>query len=582
MADGAVSAYALRKGDPDGLWPVPEWLQAFEGQDEYAWAIKGWRDAAKVEGTWFDSALADAIVADWPRWARLTTDRFAGVPFKLLPWQELIVRLLVGWQVPVEVKDPYTHEDTIEHVRLFRKLLLWIPRKNGKTEFLAALGLLFFTMDGLVGGEGYVFARNEDQAKKPFGAMISMAASSPDLQTDFLGYKRSLYSKELRASIVLLTGAEDGKHGKNASVILGDEMHEWKSRTIENTLRQSTGARLQPIELYASTAGRKSNLTGMGLWMESLAISEGRVFDPTTLVVMFAAPQEADYRDESAWRAANPSLGLSPTLAYLRREAANCADNPRAEMEFRCYHLNQWIDGEVRWLPAKKWTACAEDQAAWLRFPELFRNRKCFGAFDVSATQDITALVWVFPPTEDDPKWRCISRFWVPEETLAARILKDNSAGYDNFVRSGALETTPGDCVDQNYVAKAIKEGLTAFDVQKIGFDPWNATKLVTDLQADGVEAEKFVEMRQGTQTLGEPSKAFERLIFAGEFDHGGQPVLKWMAGHVVVKFDENLNFKPSKGKSADKIDGIVACVMAVGLALAPEEQEPETEIHVL
>lgn len=575
MADSAsVSAFALRKGDPDGIWPIPEWMQPFEALEEYAWVVNAWRCAAKVEGSWFDHRLADHIIEDWPRWARLTTDRFAGVPFKLLPWQEVIVRLLVGWQAPVEVKDPYTHLDTIEHVRLFRRLMLWVPRKNGKTEFLAALGLLFFTMDGLVGGEGYVFARNEDQAKKPFGAMLSMAKSSPDLQTDFIPYKRSIYSKSLAGSIMLQTGAADGKHGKNASLILGDEMHEWKTREIENTLRQSTGARLQPIELYASTTGKKSNATGMELWNESLAILEGRIFDPTTLVVIFAAPQDADYLDEAAWRKANPSLGLSPTISYLRREAAKCAGNPRAEMAFRCYHLNQWIDGEVKWLPVKKWNACAEDEKAWKTYPERFRGRKCFGAFDVSSTRDITALVWVFPPTEDDPKWRCISQFWVPEDTVDERS-KQDKVEYRDFVANGALRTTPGDYVDQDYVGQAILEGIAEFDVQLIGFDPWNARKLYTDLvKNEGLAPELFVEMRQGTPTLGEPSKAFERLVFAGMFDHGGQPVLKWMAGHVVVSFDTNLNFKPAKDKSADKIDGIVAAVMAVGLAMAANDND--------
>ena len=579
MADDAaqVSAFALRAGDPDGLWPLPEWLAQVADDEIYGWAVHAWRTAAKVDGSWFDFRLADAVVAEWPTWARLTSDRFAGVPFVLLPWQEMIIRLIVGWQMPVETLDPLTHKPAIEHVRLFRRLLLWVPRKNGKTEFLAALGLLFFVLDGLVDGEGYVFARDEEQARLPFKKMKLMASMAPGLQTDLIGYGRSIYSKSLRASILLLSGSDEGKHGKGPSVIVGDEMHEWRSLEVMNTLRQGTAGRLQPIELYGSTTGRKTNKPGMEMWNESKAILEGRIFDPTTLVVIFAAPPEADYRDEAAWRRSNPSLGLSPTLNYLRLEAAKCKDNPRAEAAFRCYHLNQWIAGEVRWIPIRKWDACCEDPEGWKSYPARLRGRACFGAADISSTQDITCLKWIFPPTDDDPKWRCISRYWVPEESVERRV-KNDQVEYDRWVAMGALETTPGDYVDQNYVYEAILDGMAEYDVQGIGFDPWNARKLIGDLQTKGgLDPAMLIEMRQGIQTLGEPAKHFERLVFAGEFDHGGHPVSRWMAGNVVVRFDENLNYAPAKKRSAEKIDGIVADVMGVGLATQGVEGMIET-----
>ena len=172
----------------------------------------------------------------------------------------------------------------------------------------------------------------------------------------------------------------------------------------------------------------------------------------------------------------------------------------------------------------------------------------------------------MFPPDGDDPLWRVFPRFWVPELT-AERRSRDERVSYDEWIKAKAMEVTPGDFVDQNYLAAGIRDGLDMFDVKGIGFDPWNARKLVSDLERDGVDIELFTEMRQGIQTLGEPSKAFERLVYEGVFDHGGQPVLRWMAGNAVVRFDENLNFAPAKKKSGEKIDGIVSCVMAVGLA---------------
>lgn len=552
-------------------YPLPPWLAAVESDPTYDWALIAWRRSAGVADAWFDYAKADAAVAMWPKVFRLTEDRFAGKPFRLNTWQEIIVRLIVGWKVPVEVLDETTGKPRIEHVRLIQELRLWVPRKNGKSEFLSALSLLFFALEGPVAGQGFVFARDEKQAKIVFDKMKTMIAFSPSLAKRVTPFKKSIWVPQIRAAFELLSGKAEGKHGRSPTVITGDEMHEWESLELKTTLRQGTGARLQPIGLYASTAGLKDKVVGFGQWEESRAILDGRIEDPTTLVVIFAAAPEDDWQDEAAWRRANPSLGLSPTLAFLRREASLAKDNPRAEAHFRRYHLNQWVDSLVRWLNIKRWDACGS--TGWQGFPEEMRGRRCFLAFDVSSTQDVTALVALFPPENEGEGWRLICRFWVPADTLTNRVREDR-VPYDRFVAAGALETTDGDYVDQNAVQQAIEEALEMFEVERIGFDPWNARKLVTDLQRDGADPDLFVEMRQGIPTLGEPTKQFERLVYSGQLDHGGNPVLRWMAGNVVVRFDENMNFAPAKKKSGEKIDGIVAAVMAIGLAFAGEIED--------
>jgi phage terminase large subunit-like protein len=370
-------------------------------------------------------------------------------------------------------------------------------------------------------------------------------------------------------------------------VITGDEMHEWETAELADTLRQGTGARLQPIELYASTAGLKTNPTGWALWEESNAILDGRIDDPTTLVVIFAVDQEADWQDESIWPLANPSLGISPTMQFLRREAALAKDSPRAEQHFRCYHLNQWIDAVTRWLSLKKWDACPADKNGWRsyvvqegeNFGDKMRaaglaGRRCYGAIDISSTDDITALVWAFPPDENNPKWILVVRFWVPEDNIMKRV-KNDRVSYDKWQKICALTATPGDYVDQDYVLQAVLDGLEVFDVAAIGYDPWNATKLYTDLVKAGMSEEMFVKMRQGHQTLGEPTKFFEKLVAFGQLDHGGHPVMRWMAGNAAVRFDENLNFVPTKKRSAEKIDGIVAAIMACGLAISDQVEGP-------
>lgn len=563
-----LAANLTEAAPPPAPAPAPDWIEDAAARG-WSWARIAWDRAATQPGAWFDAAKADAVVAAWPRWFKLTNDRFYDKPFHLNAWQQIIVRLIVGWKIPEIELDSATGGSREIYIRLFRQLRLWIARKGGKTEFLAALALLFFVFEKVPGAEGYVFAKDEDQARVPFKKMAVMVGLNPELSGRAEVYKKSIYVPEIDGSIHLLSGAPSGKHGKGPTVVLGDEMHEWTSTEVADTLRQGMGARLQPIELFASTAGLKTNPTGMQLWDESVQILDGRIEKPSTLVVIFAADPDDDPFDEATWAKANPSLGLTPTLRFMREEAALAKGNPRKEAHFRCYHLNQWVDAEVRWLPMAKWDACSPDRSAWTRFADEMRGRECVGALDVSATQDLTALVWLFDG--DNGRKILIPRFWCPEDRLKERA-KTSRLPWERWREIGAIETTPGDFVDQGFVQKAIEEGLSRYSVRLIGRDPWNTAKLVSDMQKDGADSGLFVDMRQGTATLGEPSKEFERLVFAGRLDHGGHPVLRWMAGHCVIRFDENLNFVPAKKRSADKIDGIVASVMAVGLATAPDQ----------
>lgn len=549
----------------------------------WEWPRIAWERASRVPGAWFDHAKADWAVAEWPKIFRLTEDRFAGQPFRLSLWQEITVRLLVGWKVPVQVLYPVTQQSREEHVRLFRRLMLWVPRKNGKSEFLAALALLFFAVEGLVGGQGFVFARDEKQAKIVLDKMKAIIAQEPALTAAVATFGKSLYIPQLRSGFAVLSGKAEGKHGRSPTVVVGDEMHEWPSTELATTLRQGMGARLQPIELYASTAGLKSAPVGYELFDESRKILSGPldnpgtnndngagIYDPSTLVVMFAAGEDDDWQSEEVWRKANPNLGLSPTIDFLRREAALAKNNPRAESHFRRYHLNQWVESVTKWLPVKKWDACAQNPDAWRTRWEALRGRRCHLGFDVSSTQDITALVAWFPPSNPDEKTLLAARFWVPAENIDIRSARDR-VSYDRWLKIGAIESTPGDYVDQSYLQAAIGEALECFRVETIGFDPWNAAKLVADLQNEGADPALFVKVRQGIPSLGEATKDFEKSVFAGSLDHGGHPVLRWMAQNALVRFDRNMNFAPDKERSREKIDGVVAAIIANATRISAE-----------
>jgi phage terminase large subunit-like protein len=496
--------------------------------------------------------LADKVITLWPTLFFHTEGRWAGKPFILSLWQDIIVRLLVGWR-------------NAEGFRHFRRMLLWVARKNGKSEFMAALALLFFVGDGEIGGQAFNFARNEKRAAVIFKKAKAMIAMSQPLRDAMKATKRTIYHAELSALWELLAGNAEGKHGLSASVIVGDEAHECPDDTMYTTLHQSTAARDQPIELIGSTAGHKNRGWGWSLWEECRAILEGRLQQPDTLVVIFAAEAAAKLDDEIAWRDANPNLGISPKIEYLRAECAKALENPRLENDFRRYHLNQWTDQVTRWIPLAKWDACAPDHDAWRNMRAALLGRACYTGLDLSSVKDVTALVHLFPPADDEQAWQALFRFFVPAESAAERSRADR-VDYDRWVQIGAMEATPGDVVDQDFVKTAILEDAKSFQIMQLGFDPWNATKLSLELQDEGVPV---VAMRQGIQTLGEPSKEFERLVYAAALDHGGHPVMRWMVGNVAVRTDSNGNFKPDKAKSSEKIDGLIATIEALGLAIA-------------
>jgi phage terminase large subunit-like protein len=363
-------------------------------------------------------------------------------------------------------------------------LRLWIPRKNGKTEFLAALGKLFFVHERVHGAQGFAFGKDEKQGAILFDKMKAMIAYDSPAAKAVQRFKKSVYIPEIRATFELLTGKPEGKHGRSPTVIVGDEMHEWLSRTLSDTLRQGTGTRLQPIELYGSSAGLKTNAVGVELYEESQAILDGRADDPSTLVVIFAADPDDDPYDEATWSKANPNLGVSPTLRFLRGEAALARGNPRKEAQFRCYHLGQWIDAEVRWLPLRQWDACAPDKNAWRTRAAALRGRKCKGAIDVSSTQDITWRTLRFVD-EETGRVLLLCRGWIPEDSLAARE-KNGREPWRKWIESGALDVTPGNAVDQDYVLKDMTECMEKFQVEQWGFDPWNARKLIGDMTKAG------------------------------------------------------------------------------------------------
>ena len=525
---------------------------------------------------WFDETAADAAAAFFPRYLRLTTGEWAGRPFELEGWQEQdIIRPLFGWKR----KDG---------TRRYRRCYVWIPRKNGKTELAAGVALLALLADGEMGAQVFSIAADEKQAKIVFDKATAMVGWSAELSKHLTPFKTSIWCADLGASFKPLSGNARGKHGLNMSGLVGDEIHEWRDGDLYTFVHQSSAARRQPLEFLISTAGTREGY-GWEAWDECVKLLAGEIEDPETLVVIYAADPEADWTNPDTWAAANPNLGVSVKLDYLEAECRAAKESPRKENDFKRYHLNIWTEQAVRWLALDAWDVCGhpvETQAPtvlaggvrrvpvndrWKSFEEQLQGRRCFGGLDLSSTTDLTAWVMMFPPEERDGIWTMLTRAFVPEARVAERVRRDR-APYDQWVKSGALITTPGNVVDYEWVKDQIYRDAEMFGIEAVGIDRFLATQIALQLGEQGVNAQ-FIG--QGFLSMSAPAKELERLVIDGKLDHGGHPAARWCAGNVAIATDPAGNIKPAKDKSTERIDIIAAAINALGMALGEFVEGP-------
>jgi len=522
-------------------------------------------------GAWFDHKAADAAVAFFPTYLRHTEAEWYNRPFVLTPWQTELVRQIFGWK-------------RADKTRLIRQVYLEVPRKNGKTEFAAGLSLLVLVADSEFGGQGYSMAVNKDQASIVFKKAGVMAALSPALSKVLEVYTTSIYCPELISSFQPLSKAAGSKHGFSPNFAIADELHEWPSGDLHDVVHKGTAARRQPLEILITTAGSPGIGYGWELHEYAEQVLAGAIIDPTFLARIFAADPADDWTSPATWAKANPNLGISVKPDYLASEVAKAQGNTRKIGDFKRYHLNIWNDQATGGLPMEAW-AETPVQAVTL---ESLRGRRCWGGLDLSSTTDITALALVAEsltvPGGYDAWWH----FWIPSEGLEERCKRDR-VPFDRWIDAGWVTATEGNIVDYDVVRALITGAvehdqapgpalIEIVDLVELAIDRWNATQITSQLTSDGVVVTPF---GQGFASMSAPTKELERLITGHLFNHGGNPVARWMAGCTRIQADTADNIKPVKPdrrKSIKRIDGIVAAIMALGRAIAPpEDDEPKT-----
>lgn len=475
----------------------------------------------------------------------------AGESFDLLPWQEKFLRDVFGTK-------------RADGSRQYRQAYLEVPRKNGKSTLGAGIALYLLLMDREPGAEIYSAAADAEQASLVFAEAKSMIESNPALAKRCQVYRRAITVPSTGSVYKVLSAEAYSKHGLNAHGIIFDEVHAQPNRELWDVLNTSTGARRQPLTLAITTAGYDRHSICWGLHVHAKAVLDGTLKDESFYGTIFSAEPDDDWRNPETWAKANPSLGQTVKREYLEQECARAVMIPAYENTFRRLHLNQWTEQDVRWLPLLTWDACAGEPID----VASLAGRSCFGGLDMSTTTDISALVRYFPSDGDGPDL-VVPTYWLAEDTLRERSKRDR-VPYDQWAREGLINVTPGNAVDYGRVRADVLAMHEHTPFRELAFDRWNISQLTSELKAEGVP---MVLFGQGFASMSPAAKELERRLLGKAFRHGGDPVLRWMAGNVAAETDAAGNIKPSKKKSTERIDGIVALTMAIGRAMVAQTE---------
>jgi phage terminase large subunit-like protein len=471
--------------------------------------------------------------------------RWAYQPLTLQPWQAFAIGSIMGWKLT-------------DGRRRFRHAYVSVARKNGKTTLAAGLALFLLDFDEEPGAEIYAAATKRDQARICWEEAAWMVRNSADLKSRIrvINSRANMHVMETASKFEALGKDLDSLDGKNVHAGILDELHAQPNREVVDALEKGTGAREQPLIFYITTAGLERESIYSETDDYARRIMDGSVENDTWFVYLATLDPEDDWQDTANYIKANPSLGVTLRPEDLEQERDEAMQKPGMVNTFKRKRLNlRTGQFSARFTP-ESWDACRAPFE-----PDDLAGRECYAGLDLASTTDVAAFVLVFPDPEGD---YVLPYFWVPEQASARRWEREGVA-YPEWIAGGYIKATEGNITDYDVIREDIRELAERFAIKEIAYDRWNATQLITQLTQDGATC---VPIGQGYASLSAPAKHFEAQVYGQKLRHDGNPVLRWMMLNVQYVEDAAGNVKPSRDKSADKIDGPAAIIDAYARAI--------------
>ena len=471
--------------------------------------------------------------------------KWAGRPICLEPWQLFVVWITFGWM-------------RTDGTRRFRVAYTEVARKNGKSTLAAGIGLYCLVADGEQGAEVYPVARLKKQAYEVLQRTAEqMVRRSPSLRKRLQIYKTqsTIVYEPAAAKMEPLGSDSENLDGLNVHTALIDELHAHRDRTVWDVIDSAMGSRTQPLIFAITTAGFNPQSFCYLQRDYTIKVLEGVVQDDTWAGFIWTIDEGDAWKDEGCWAKANPNLGVSVNLEDMRRMAHKAAESPGDTNNFLTKRLDVWTNQVSRWVNLDTWRT----NAGPVNEDDLV-GRPCWSGLDLSTNTDITAFVHVF---EVGDKLAVVPRFWIPEDNAKLRERRDR-VPYVQWAKQGLIRMTPGNVIDHKAIRADILADSRRFGMVGMGFDRWNFEGLRQALMDEGVPEKLMTAVGMGYASMSAPMKKLEELYLAGKLVGLDHPVLLWMASNVSEDKDPAGNIKPNKEKSGERIDGIVALILAI------------------
>lgn len=474
----------------------------------------------------------------------------------LEPWEQFIIWVLFGWRKKDDKK------------RRFNTAFVFVAKKNGKSTFIACIGLYLFIADGESGAEIYSAATTRDQAKIIFYDYArAMVLKNPELAKVINIYKHSMTYDPLMSVFRPVSSDADTLDGLNVQCALIDEYHAHKDDGVYNILAYGMAARKQPLMLIISTAGFDPNVPCVAEEEYAKNVLSGTYENDNYFAIIYEIDHGDDWKDKTKWIKANPNLGISKEIDAMERDFKKAIDKPEEQNKFKNKHLNIWTSNKYAWILDEKWRACITD----IKPPD---QSLCYAGVDLSSSIDLTAVALCFLPANDGDQYVLKFFFYLPDADMTERVARDK-VPYDVWAQQGYLTLTPGNVVDYDFIQSDLIDISKKYNLQKIAYDPHNASQWVTNMNAEGFE-EQMIVFPQTPAYLSPAAKDFEVKILSKKLGYIYNPVIDWMISCTDIKSDANGNIrpiKPDRQKSGKRIDGVVAAIMALDLAIRNEDE---------
>jgi phage terminase large subunit-like protein len=479
-----------------------------------------------------------------------------GTPLILEPWECFIVGSIFGWK------------RTVDGLRKYNHALIMIPRKNGKSALVGAMLLSSFVQDGAPYSAYFAVASDRGQAGLLRDYVNGFIKRSPWCQ-NFLDIRTWEVRNRLMDSTFKALHADWRRlDGLNPKMVVFDEFHSQEGPSLDDVLNSSFGAQKEYLYIKISTAGvfsREKPCVKQQDFGEK--VLEKVIRSDNTFYINWTIDDGDVWSEPSSWIKANPNLGVSKHMKHMEDLCAEAKELNQKQSDFLTKQLNVWVESSDIWITRELWdeNGGTVDETALL-------GKRCYMGLDLAKVNDLSALITLFPPQDGLEKWTVLSRFYVPDEDIERRSIRDK-VPYDIWRDEGYITSTPGNMTDFGFIHSDIVEMHSRFDVRELAYDRVFAGELIQGLMDDGVEVVPF---GQGFISMASPTAEVERLVLGRLMNHGSNPVLSWNASNCVIRTDPAGNMKIDKSRASEKVDGMVALVMALGRASIDKDSMPE------